>query len=76
MEHIKTTKRISLICGMLLWLTSCKAQLTKEVDQSYLYGKWRCVKHDFRGFQKMGFDPNQIMNSTLTIVDISFKVLY
>jgi len=66
-KSVNTT--ILLVIFYLSILSSCNSNDNKSLDkENYLVGRWKCVKHDYSGYQKFTLEQaEQIRKATLII---------
>lgn len=59
-------KKLFFVFLALLYFNGCTAQVEKVPDINYIFGKWKCVKQDYRGYQKFSLEQaEQIRHSIL-----------
>jgi len=67
MKFRNTNKKLLFYIFILLW-SSCVAQRRGKISSNDIYGQWKCVKLDKRGFQKYTLEQAKMLEaSTLTI---------
>lgn len=55
---------------LLLLLSTLHAfSQQKKIDQSFLYGKWKVIKHDYRGHQKFSIKQADQLNNSLLVIN-------
>jgi hypothetical protein len=73
MEYTQIIKKKLFLISTLIFCYNCYAQSSGGIPDGHLYGRWKCVKLDTRGYQKYSLEQaHKLQASILTIETHTF----
>jgi hypothetical protein len=74
MEHIRILKRIIFVI-ILFTFINCYSQNELKNPNDIIYGRWKCVKHDYGGYNSFTFEQAEAIRTSILNIEKN-KIYY